>query len=311
MSSRLFARIGTFRQLEILITVYRERSIKRASEVLHLTQPTVSMQLKKLVDAVGVPLYDQVGKRIVFTEAGEKMVQAAEDVFERMNHLDMELSELRGLKAGTLRISVVSTSKYFIPHVLGPFCQRFPGIDVEFNVGNRQQIIQRLELGRDDFFVFSNVPDRYNIEAIDFLENPLVAIAPEHHPLAKRTNIPLETLAQQPFIIREQGSGTRFATEKFLKAHNITLNTRMTIESNEAIKHSVMSGLGVAILSEHTLAFGESRGLVKLNVKHFPIRSKWYLVRIKTKQLTPVAKTFLNYLETEGKEYLRSELSLE
>ncbi len=311
MSSRLFARIGTFRQLEILITVYRERSIKRASEVLHLTQPTVSMQLKKLVDAVGVPLYDQVGKRIVFTEAGEKMVQAAEDVFERMNHLDMELSELRGLKAGTLRISVVSTSKYFIPHVLGPFCQRFPGIDVEFNVGNRQQIIQRLELGRDDFFVFSNVPDRYNIEAIDFLENPLVAIAPANHPLANKTNIPLETLAEQPFLIREQGSGTRFATEKFLKSHNITLNTRMTIESNEAIKHSVMSGLGVAILSEHTLAFGESRGLVKLNVKHFPIRSKWYLVRIKTKQLTPVAKTFLNYLETEGKEYLRSELALE
>jgi DNA-binding transcriptional LysR family regulator len=311
MASRLSARIGTFRQLEILLTVYQEQSIKHASAVLHLTQPTVSMQLKKLADAVGLTLYDQVGKRIVFTEAGEKLVNAAQDILDRMNHLDMELSELRGLKTGTLKISVVTTAKYFLPHVLGPFCQRYPGIDVEFNVGNRQQIIQRLEQGKDDFFVFSNVPERHNIESIDFLDNPLVAIAPAKHPLAREKNISLDRLAQQPFLVREQGSGTRFATEQFLKTHNITLNTRMTIESNEAIKHSVMSGLGFAILSEHTLAFGESQGLVKLQVQHFPIRSRWYLVRIKSKQLSPVANTFLDYLEAEGRDYLKNELRLD
>jgi DNA-binding transcriptional LysR family regulator len=269
------------------------------------------MQLKKLADAVGMPLYDQVGKQIQFTEAGEKLVAAAEDVFARVNLLDMELAELKGLKAGTLKISVVTTAKYFLPHVLGPFCQRYPGIDVEFNVGNRQQIIQRLKDGRDDFFVFSHVPERANIETIEFLENPLVAIAPENHPLAGRKKIPLVELAKQPFLIREQGSGTRYATEQFLKKHNVSLNVRMTIESNEAIKHSVMSGLGLAILSKHTLAFGESQGLVKLDVEHFPIMSKWYLVRINSKQLSPVAKTFLNYLESEGRARLINELALE
>ncbi len=309
MGSRLFARIGTFRQLEVILTVYQQKSIKLASEVLHLTQPTISMQLKKLSDAVGLPLYHQIGKKLVFTDAGAKVVASAQDVLERMRHLDMELSELKGMQAGTLRLAVVTTSKYFIPHLLGPFCKRYPGIDVSFNVGNRQQIIQRMEQGLDDFYVFSNVPDRINIEAIDFIDNPLVVLAPEDHPLAKKKNLPIEQVAKEPFLIREQGSGTRFATEKFLNKLNVSLNIRMTIESNEAIKHSVMSGLGLAILSQHTLAFGDSKGLVKLDVQQFPILSKWYLVKHKHKQLSPIAKTFLAFLESEGRAELNAELA--
>lgn len=308
MTSRLHARIGTFRQLEILLAVYQNKSIKAAVEKLHLTQPTISMQLKKLSEAIDMPLYDQIGRNLVFTEAGEALARTAQDILERMNNLDMELSDLRGLKSGTLRLSVVTTSKYFIPHILGPFCQRYPEVDIEFNVGNRQQIIQRLQTGTDDFYVFSNVPKSDDIETFDFLENPLVAIAHSGHPLAQKSNLDFKQLKNEPFLMRENGSGTRFAIENFLSKHQEKVNVRMTIESNEAIKHSVMSGLGISILSEHTLAFGESKGLEMLDVKQLPIVSKWYLVKTKRKRLSPIAKTFLNFIETEGRELIRQEL---
>jgi|TARA_B100000745_G_C20152973_1_gene395226 DNA-binding transcriptional LysR family regulator len=308
MTTRLHAKIGTFRQLEILLAVYELGSVTLASEELHLTQPTVSMQLKKLADMVGVTLYDQVGKRLIFTEAGELMVQAARDTLERVNDLDMALSELRGLKTGTLKLAVVTTAKYFIPHLLGPFCRKYPNIDVEFNVGNRQQIIQRLQRGHDDFYVFSHIPSKLDIETIDFLDNPLVAIAAEDHPLAQERQVSLKQLAQAPFLMRERGSGTRFTIERFLRKQDLRLNVRMTIESNEAIKHAVMAGLGISILSQHTLAFGESAGVVELQVPEMPIRSKWFLLKLKAKSLSPIARTFLEFIESEGRDSLLHEL---
>ncbi|SMF14323.1 DNA-binding transcriptional regulator, LysR family [Alteromonadaceae bacterium Bs31] len=305
---KIHASIGTFRQLEILLAVYDSGTVKQAAEYLHLTQPTISIQLKKLSDAVGMPLYEQVGKKLLFTEAGEKVASAARDILQRTDMLDMELSDLRGLKTGTLKLAVVTTSKYFIPHLLGPFCKRYPNVEIEFNVGNRQQILQKLDKGHDDFYVFSNLPERDDIITIDFLDNPLVAIAPEDHPLAGKRSIDLARFAQEPFLIREKGSGTRFATEHYLKTRKTSLNVRMTIESNEAIKHSVMSGLGVSILSKHTLTFGESKGLEVLDIKQFPIPSQWFLVRRKAKYFSPIAKTFLQFIESEGREALMQEL---
>jgi DNA-binding transcriptional LysR family regulator len=304
-------RLGTFRQLEILLTVYHFKTIKLASEKLHLTQPTVSMQLKKLANTVGMPLYDQIGKELVFTEAGKTIASAAEKVLERMQQLDMDLSELRGIKSGTLKLSVVTTAKYFIPHLLGPFCKRYPNVDVELNVGNRQQIINRLDKGNDDFYVFSNVPSRQDIDAIDLLDNPLVAIAHENHPLADKKQLTLKDIQDEPFLMREKGSGTRFATEAFLEQREVKMNVKMTIESNMAIKHSVMSGMGIAILSAHTIAFGESAGISILDIKDMPILSKWYFVRNKAKRLSPLAQAFLDYTEQEGKNTLLKDLNLD
>ncbi len=309
MVNRIHSKIGTFRQLEILLTVYEQGSIKKASDALHLTQPTVSMQLKKLSQSIDAPLYDQVGKKLIFTQAGIIMANAARDTLERMHVLDGELSALRGLKTGTLKIAVVTTSKYFIPHLLGPFCQRYPDIEIEFNVGNRQTIINRLQAGHDDFYVFSHLPDNIPIDAIEFVNNPLVMVAAENHPLTKRNNIDLSELTEEPFLMRESGSGTRFAIERFLAASNVKMNIKMTIESNEAIRHCVMAGLGVSILSEHTLAFNESEGLAILDVKQLPILSKWFLVKVPSKTLSPIAKMFLNYLEIEGQDILNRYLS--
>jgi DNA-binding transcriptional LysR family regulator len=307
MNSRLHARIGTLRQLEIFLAVYDLGSIKAAAEALHLTQPTVSMQLKKLADAVGLPLYDRVGRGREFTDAGRALATTAREVLDSFERLDMELSELRGARAGTLRIAVVTTSKYFIPHLLGSFCEQYPLIDVQFRVGNREQIIERLRNGMDDFYVFSHAPEDADIVATDFLANPLVAIAPANHRLAGKRGLTLTDIEDEPFLMREAGSGTRYAIERHLARHDARLDIRMTIESNEAIKHAVMAGLGISILSEHTLSFGGSSGLVELDIAELPIESTWYLVRLASRRLSLVAQAFLDYLRKEGAANLRAE----
>ena len=309
MKSRLHARIGTIRQLEIFLQVYDLGSIKAASESLHLTQPTVSMQLKKLSEAIGMPLYERVGRGRKFTDAGRALAGTAREVLGSFERLDMELSELRGARAGTLRIAVVSTSKYFIPHLLGSFCEQYPQVDVQFKVGNREQIIKRLHEGLDDLYVFSHPPEDADIVSTDFLPNPLVAIAPLNHPLAETPGLTLSDLAAQPFLMREAGSGTRHAIEQHLRRHGSRLNVKMTIESNEAIKHSVMSNLGISILSSHALAYGGSVGLVTLPVRELPILSHWFFVWSKSTRRTVIASEFLDYVENEGRQALQAELS--
>lgn len=309
MASRLHAHIGTLRQLEILLAVYDQGSVTAASAHLHLTQPTVSMQLKKLAEAIGMPLYEQIGRRLVFTDAGRALVSTAREVLDQFARLDMTLSELRGLKAGHLRLAVVTTSKYFIPHLLGPFCRRYPAIDVQMKVANREQIIERLREGKDDFHVFSHPPDDPDIAMIEFLPNPLVAIASHDHPLIKARSITLQQLAQEPFLMREAGSGTRYAIEQHMRQRDVRLNVKMTVESNEAIKHSVMAGLGISILSAHTLSFGGNAGLATLDVQQLPIETRWYFVWLAAKRLSPVAQTFLEYVQQEGRRDLLEALA--
>lgn len=306
--AKLHSRIGTFRQLEILLAVYQTGSVTAASKKLFLTQPTVSMQLKKLSDAVGVPIYDHVGRKLIFTQAGLEVINSARDVLGGLERLEMKLSDIQGLKAGTLRLAVVTTAKYFIPHLLGEFLKHYPDIDINFKVGNRQQIMDRLATGEDDFYVFSHPPENFKLHLHEFLPNPLVAIAQKNHPLANEKSIPLEVFAEQQFLIRETGSGTRYAVERHFIQHGIRPNVRMTIESNEAIKHAVMSGLGVSILSSHTLAFGGSGGLVELDVQELPITTKWYLANLQAKKLSVVAHTFLEYVTDYERESMLSQM---
>ncbi len=308
MQSRLHAHVGTLRQLEILLAVHDQGGINGAARALYLTQPTVSTQMKKLSEAIGAPLYNIVQRKLVFTDEGLELVRTAVEVLDSFARLDMTLSDMRDLKSGTLRLAVVTTSQYFIPHLLGPFCERYPGIDVQLRVGNRQATIERLRHGIDDFFVFSHPPSDIDTESIEFLDNPLVAIASEDHPLAERKRLALKDLVDEPFLIREQGSGTRHALEEFLRERDVQLNVKMTIESNEAIKHSVLSNLGISILSAHTLTYGGSAGLVKLPVKELPIPSRWFFVWSRSARRTVIASEFLEYVEQEGREALQSEL---
>ncbi|NKF52108.1 LysR family transcriptional regulator [Shewanella sp. WXL01] len=310
MSSRLHAHIGTFRQLEILLALHEQGSVKAAAETCFLTQPTVSMQLKKLADAIGMPLYQQVGRKLQFTDAGLATVATAKQILQSCEELDMQLSSLKGLRSGTLRIACATTAKYFIPHLLGPFCERYPGIEVQFTVANRQQVIDRLEQGLDDFYVFSYVPEGLDIEVAEFMPNDLVAIAKADHPLAQQSQVSLQAFCQADFLMREAGSGTRYSIENFFKQQQFQPNIKMTIASNEAIIHSVLSGLGVSILSAHTLAFGENYDVKVLNVESLPIVSLWTFAWAKSRALSPIAQVFLDYVNTQGRSEMQQAFSL-
>lgn len=287
----------TFRQLEVFEAIARLGSFTRAAEELFLTQPTASMQIKKLTDAVGLPLFEQVGKRIYLTDAGKALQTTCGEIFERLHDFEMLVSDMKGLKKGRLRLAVVTTAKYFAPRLLGPFCSRYPGIDVSLKVSNRERMLERLSGNRDDLYILGQPPDDLDVVYEPFLANPLVVLAPAHHPLAGKPRVPLARLLQEPFIMREPGSGTRMALERLCRQHKLELKVRMELGSNEAIKQAIVGGLGVSVLSRHTLALDAAMGqLTVLDVEHFPIQRQWYAVYPARKQPSIVARAFLEFL---------------
>ncbi len=291
----------TLRQLKVFDTVASLSGFSRAARELHLAQPTVSMQVRQLAATIGLPLYEQVGKKIYITPAGELVRTAARDVAEAFSRLESQLAELKGFRAGKLKVAVVTTAKYFIPRLLGPFSRDYPGIDIALEVGNRAEIVARLTRNEDDLYVMGMPPTGMDIVRHSFVENPIVALAQPGHPLSGRRRIPLARLAQEPFLLREQGSGTRMATERFLKTRGVKLKVRMELGSNEAIKQAVAGGLGLSLLSLHALKSELARQeLVLLDVAGLPIRRSWYIVHRKGKQLSLVAKTFFDFLKAEG-----------
>jgi len=301
---RFHTRQTTFRQLEIFREVAERLSVTEAAHALHLAQPSVSTQLGKLEQALGLKLFEQIGKRLHLTDAGREVLQSTRELFDALDGLEMRLGQLRGLAAGQLRLGVVTTAKYLVPRLLGPFCRNYPQVEVQFNIGNRSEIIHRLQDNRDDLYVFSQPPLQLDILATPLADNPLVVIAPAGHPLAGK-RLRWEDLADQPFISREPGSGTRRAIEEHFSRFGWTLRPHMTIESNEAIKETVAAGLGIAILSRHTLVHTAPGNLVELDVEQFPIPIRLYLVRWRSKVLSPVAAAFSDFVR-EGDSLLIS-----
>jgi DNA-binding transcriptional LysR family regulator len=294
---------STLHQLKVFEAVARHNSFTRAAEELFLTQPTVSMQVKQLTKAVGMPLFDQVGKRLYLTQAGEELVKTCREVFEKLDQFEMTIADLKGLKQGRLRLAVITTAKYFVPRLLGPFCKRYPGIDVSLQVTNHEHILNRLGENLDDLYVMSQLPDSIEVTYKRILDNPLVVLAPANHPLAQEKNIPIERIAAEPFIMREPGSGTRKAVQALFDEHKLSLKVQLDLGSNEAIKQAIAGGLGISILSLHTIALeGPSSQLTVLDAQHFPIERYWYAIYPNGKQLSIVARTFLDYLLTEGKQ---------
>lgn len=295
------ARHISMRQLQVFEASARLSSITRAAEELFLTQPTVSMQIKKLEGSVGLPLFEQVGKRISLTDAGEAVYRAAREILEMLGRLEMEVAELKGLKTGQLRLAVVTTAKYFAPRILGKFCKDYPGIDASLEVTNRERLLERMTKNLDDLYIVGRPPESPEYEFEPYMPNPLVTVAPSTHPLAKEHNIPLSRIADEPFIIREKGSGTRKALETHFETHKLKLNIKMELGSNEAIKQAILGGLGIAVLSQHTLGQGiDQTGLTILDVKGFPIQWQWHVGHMRGKRLSVVARTFLEFLRSQG-----------
>jgi DNA-binding transcriptional LysR family regulator len=261
------------------------------------------MQIKQLTKTVGLSLFEQVGRKLYLTEAGRQLYSTCQQIFDQISRFEMTAADLKGLKQGNLRLAVVTTAKYVIPRLLGPFCQKYPGIDVALTVTNHDQLLDRLGENQDDLYILSLPPDNFDIACMPFLENPLVVLASGRHPLAHQAQIPLARLAEEPFIMRETGSGTRRAVQEFWKEHGITVRVRLELGSNEAIKQAIAGGLGISVLSQHTLALEEdSKQIVVLDVEGFPIRRNWYVIHLSGKQLSVVARTFLEYLLNEGRD---------
>lgn len=293
---------ATLRQLKVFEAVARNLSFTRAAEELHTTQPTVSIQLKQLADLVGLPLLEQVGKRVFLTDAGRELLAVCHETFEGLDRFEMLVSDMKGMKAGQLRLAAVTTTKYFVPRLLGSFYERYPGIEVSLKISNRERILQRLSNNEDDLYILGQPPEHIEVCAEPFLENPLVVLAPSDHPLVKKKNISSQRLTEEPFLMRELGSGTRLAAERFFKEKGLTLKIRMELGSNEAIKQAVAGGLGIAVLSAHTLALERNSGeLSILDVAGFPIRRQWYAAYPADKRLTVVAGTFLDFMKQESR----------
>lgn len=302
-------RHATLRQLQVFEAIVRLGSFTRAAEELFLTQPTVSMQIKKLTEAIGLALFEHVGRNVEPTEAGRELYDACSKVFNTLSNLEMKIDDLKGMKRGHLRISGITMAKYITPEILGEFSREYPGIDLSLVVTNREKVIDRMLDNKDDLYILGQMSDyETEVEMHDFAPNPLVLLAPRDHPLVGRKKIPIQEVADEPFIIREPGSGIRDAMMRRFEEKNIEPRIKMELGSNEAIKHAIVGGLGLSVLSLHTLNLDDSDGPVAiLDVEGFPIMRQWYIVHPKNKELSLIAKTFLEFV-IDNEPRLRDEM---
>lgn len=292
----------TFRQLEIFEAIARLGSFTRAGEELHLTQPTISMQMKKLTDNVGTPLLEMVGKKVQLTDAGRELAQASREIFGTLDRFTMAVAERQGLKRGRLRLVAITTASYFVPRLLGEFAQRHPGIEVSLKVTNREQVLASMADNLDDLYILGQPPDEIDVVAQPFMDNPLIVLAAPNHPLAGKKRIPLSRLAQEPWLMREPGSGTRKAIERLFTEHGLEVRPRLELGSNEAIKQAILAGLGISALSSHALDLHQAGQFAVLHAEGFPIRRHWYAVYPASRQPSLVARAFIDFLMQHPKE---------
>lgn len=302
--ARLLGRLGTLRQLEIFLKVAEVGGIAQAAESLHLSQPSVSIQMRRLAEAIGLPLYEVIGRRLRLTEAGKMVLDSARELLDTFNRLDCNINNLKGLQTGRLRLAVDSSAKYFLPQLLGPFLHRYPGIDLEFAEGSRSELLGRLGEALDDLYIFNHLPSDLDITHHPFLPNPLVVAARRGHPLEQRKRIRWEELDGERLLVREEGSGSRLALDEFLRRQGLQLARPLPLASSEAIRLGVMADMGVGVLSAYALVNAEQDGLVQLRVVGFPVMSEWHVIHLREKQLSLVAKAFLDFMLEEGEQHL-------
>lgn len=291
----------TLHQLRLFNSLGRHLSFTRAAEELHLSQPAVSIQIKRLEESVGIPLVEHVGKKIFLTGAGKEFYVATKDVLDRLKVLNEDIIGMEEGVTGPLSLAAITTAKYFMPHLLGVFLRDYPGVEPRLSITNQSKVVRRLEENMDDLVIMGTMPENLSLEATYFLDNPLVVVAPPDHILVGKKNIPLERIAEERFIARELGSGTRAARGKLFSQHGIEVSTYMELGSGEAIKQAVMAGLGISVVSLHNLRLELDAGIISvLDVQHFPLTRKWYAVHPKGKKLSNTSRRFLDFLLKDG-----------
>ncbi len=310
--SQSLIRHATLRQIQIFEAVARNLSFTKAAEELFLTQPTVSAQIKSFGEAIDMPLYEQIGRTIHLTDVGTMVARACREIINQLANLEMSIDDFRGMRRGRLRIAVVTTAKYFAPVALGDFSRKYPQIELGLKVKNREVIYKRIEENLDDLYILGQAPPSHlDLEIVPFAPNPLVVIAHSKHPLVGEKNIPLSRLAEEPMLMREPGSGIRSAVEQLFRENGLQIRERLTLESNEALKHAVYGRLGIAVVSMHALNLESDQGpLSILDVEGFPIQKQWNIVYPQGKALSMIAQEFLRFLIENGNSYFRLDHNL-
>ncbi len=287
----------TFRQLRVFDVVAQHLNYTRAAKELHLSQPAVSMQVKQLEEQVNTPLIEKLGKKLYLTNVGLEMHNYARHTMQQLIDLEETISQLKTLQQGHLKLAVASTANHFVIRLLAHFAKGHPKIRISLDVTNRSSLLAMLDKNECDFVIMGSPPEGHNLVAFPFLENPLVVVAcPDHHLLQKK-KVLLKEIIKEEFVIREQGSGTRSAIERFFAAQQLDFKTKMDMSNNRAIKHATEEGLGLAIVSMHTLELElKAKTLKIVNVEKFPILRHWYVVQREGKRLSPIATVFKDYI---------------
>lgn len=295
----------TFRQLKIFEAVARHLSYTKAALELHLSQPAVSMQIKQLEENAGICLLEQIGKKIFLSEAGREMYHYCRTIAHQLEEAGEVLEQLKGSKSGRLEVSVATTANAFATRMLAMFKQQHEGVTISLDVTNRERLLQQLAYNEKDIAIMGRPPEDADLVIEPFADNPLVVVAAPDHPLVSKQPIPLYMLQDQTFVVREQGSGTRTAMQRFFDQHNLKVTLSMEMNENEAIKQAVQAGMGLGVVSIHTIELElETKRLVILDVEDFPIMRHWYLVHRKEKRLSPITQTFKDYVLSEGRKLI-------
>jgi DNA-binding transcriptional LysR family regulator len=286
----------TFRQLEIFRALVATGSISAAAKDANVTQPTASVHLRDLSEAVGMPLYEVIGRKVYLTEVGKELAKAAQGVRSEWLTFEQSVQGIKGAESGLLRVGMVNTAQYFAPRMLGSFCAARPKVEVAMALLNRDGVIERLRANQDDLYIMSRPPENLALTCQPFMPNPLVVVAPRGHALAKRGKLRPEDLAVDRFIARETGSGTRLAVDDFFRPLKNVPEVRFELGSNEAILEAVAGGMGLAIVSAHALRASARTDLITLEVEGFPLQSSWQIVHPSGRRLSPLAAAFRDHL---------------
>jgi len=297
----------SLRQLKVFEAAATHRSFSKAAQLLHLTQPGVSMHIKELETNAGLPLFERVGKRLFVTEAGQELLGRTREILRALKDAEDALDGLKGLKRGRINLAVVSTAKYFVPRLLARFGRQFPELEVKLSVNNRDSVIDQLVSNEVDLAIMGRSPQALETVAEAFAQNPHVIIAAPDHPLARDRRIAVDRVAKEIFIVREPGSGTRLAMEQFFEERALTCRVGMEMASNETIKQAVMAGMGVSFISRHTIDLEiQTQRLAVLNVSGTPVIKQWHVAHLSKTRLSPTAEAFRRFVLTQGRDLLRA-----
>jgi LysR family transcriptional regulator, low CO2-responsive transcriptional regulator len=296
----------TLRQLQVFESAATHLNFSLTAKQLYLSQPAVSMQIKQLEENIGLPLFEQIGKKVFLTEAGRELFHYSRNITQQLGEMEAVFDELKGLEHGKLTISVVNTANYFTPRLLATFCRRHPNINVILQVANRDAVLKQLADNSTDLAILGQPPEGLDIIAKPFLDNPLVVIAAPDHPLAKLKRVKFARLAEETFLSREQGSGTRSAMERVFAQHKIQPHISMEMETNEAIKQAVQAGMGLGILSLHSIELElETKRIAMLNVENFPLMRNWFVAHRSNKRLSSAALAFKEFLLKDARKLFK------